>query len=78
MDLSLDLKQRIDARFGDEQVLAIHFQHHKSFLVKRDQAPSLSLRLSPPIGVGQQVCSAQHDHPSLSLAHRATPRPMYG
>jgi hypothetical protein len=72
--LSLDLDQRIDARFGDEQILAVHLQHHKPVLVKSDQAPPLGLRLSPSVGVQHQVGSVKHEHPSPSLTHRATVR----
>src|SRR5882672_2291896 len=65
----LDLDQRINARFGNEQVLAVHLQHHKPILVERDQTPPLGLRLSPSIGVHHQVCPAQHVRPSPSPAH---------
>ncbi len=40
MDVSLDLKQRIDARFRDKQVLAIHLQYHESFAVQHDHPSS--------------------------------------
>jgi hypothetical protein len=34
--LSFDFDQCIDARFGDEQVLAVYFKHYKSLLVQGD------------------------------------------
>jgi hypothetical protein len=76
--LSFDLDQRIDARFGHEEMLPIHLQHHKPFLVEADQASPLGLRLSPSIGVHQEVCPAQHDSPSPTLAHRVCHRPPQG
>ncbi len=71
-ELLLSINQCIDARFGDEQVFPVHFQHHKPILVQREQAPPLSLRLSPSVGVRYQVGSAQHDRPFFRPAHRAT------
>jgi hypothetical protein len=63
MDVSLDLNQRIDSHFRNEQVLPVHFQHHEPFLVKGEQSPPLGLCLSTSIGVHDEVCSAKHDHP---------------
>jgi hypothetical protein len=63
MGVSLYLNQGIDARFRDEQVLAVHLEHHEPFLVQSDQTPALGLRLSPSVGVLHQVRSIQHDHP---------------
>jgi hypothetical protein len=71
---SLGLDQRVDARFGDEHVLAVHLQHHKPILVQGNQAPLLALRLSSSVSAGHQVCSTRHDRPPPSLAHRAAAR----
>src|SRR5262245_16677156 len=76
--LSLGLDQRIDARFGDQHVLAVHLHHHKPVLVQGDQAPPLGLRLPPSIGIHYQVYSAKHECPFPSPAQRATPVPTYG
>ena len=74
MTLSLDLDQRVDACFGDEQVLPIYLQHHKPILVKRHQAPPLGLRLSPSVSIHHEVCPAPHPHPLPSLTHHTTAR----
>ena len=43
--------QHINAGFGNEQVLAVHLQHHKPILVQSHQLPALRLRLPPSVGV---------------------------
>src|SRR5262245_32179551 len=62
-----DLNHRIHARFGVEQVLAVHFQHHRPIPVERDQTPPPMLRLSPSTGVHHQGRPAQHVRPPASL-----------
>jgi hypothetical protein len=61
--LPLDLDERIDARFGNEHVLAVDLPHHEPVLVQGDQTPPLGLRLPPSIGVHHQVGSAQYNPP---------------
>ena len=72
--LSLDLNQRIDTRFSDEQVIPVHLQHDKSVMVKGDQADPLGLRLSSSVGVHHQVCAAKYDDRSPRTAQPAIPR----
>jgi hypothetical protein len=49
------LDQRIYSCFRHQHMLAIDHQHHKYFLIKRQQPSRLRLGLSLSIGVAQQI-----------------------